>query len=188
MRSHLISGALLACLAVPATAPAQSLVDVARAEEARRKAVRAPAKVYTNDDLLRPDEVGSAPAPSPAPAAAGAAAGKAVDPAKPADTKPAAADEPKKDEKYWKNRMTVAREAADHDKVLLEALQSRVNALSADFVNTSDPAQRAVVEANRKTALGEMDRLTKDLEKQNKTLADTQEEARKANVPPGWLR
>jgi len=72
--------------------------------------------------------------------------------------------------------------------VLLEALQSRVNALSADFVNTSDPAQRALVEANRKTALGEMDRLTKDLEKQNKALADTQEEARKANVPPGWLR
>ena len=193
MRSHLISGALLACLIVPAAASAQSLVDVARAEEARRKAIRAPAKVYTNEDLLRPDEVGSTPAPSPAPAAPGAAAAKAADPAKPADAKPAAPDEakkdePKKDEKYWKNRITVAREAAEHDKVLIDALQSRVNALSADFVNTSDPAQRAVVEANRKTALGEMDRLTKDLEKQNKTLADTQDEARKANVPPGWLR
>ena len=190
MRNHLISGALLACLIVPAAASAQSLVDVARAEEARRKAIRAPAKVYTNEDLLRPDEVGSTPAPSPAPAAAAA---KAADPAKPADAKPAAPDEakkdePKKDEKYWKNRITVAREAAEHDKVLIDALQSRVNALSADFVNTSDPAQRAVVEANRKTALGEMDRLTKDLEKQTKTLADTQEEARKANVPPGWLR
>jgi hypothetical protein len=188
MRSHLISGALLACLAVPTAVPAQSLVDVARAEEARRKAVRAPAKVYTNDDLLRPEDAGSAPAPPAVPAAAGA---KATDPAKAEDAKPAttpASDEPKKDEKYWKNRMTVAREAAEHDKVLLDALQSRVNALSTDFVNTSDPAQRALVEANRKTALGEIDRLTKDLEKQNKTLADTQEEARKANVPPGWLR
>jgi hypothetical protein len=185
MRSHLISAALLACLAVPPVVQAQSLVDVARAEEARRKAVRAPAKVYTNDDLVRPEGVGSAPA---APAAPAAASAKPADPAKAEDAKPAAPDEPKKDEKYWKSRMTVAREAAEHDKVLLDALQSRVNALSADFVNTSDPAQRAVVETNRKTALGEMDRLTKDLEKQNKTLADTQEEARKAGVPPGWLR
>jgi hypothetical protein len=186
MRSHLISGALLACLALPTAVPAQSLVDVARAEEARRKAVRAPAKVYTNDDLLRAEDAGSAP--TPAPPAAAASGAKAADAAKAEDAKPAVADEPKKDEKYWKNRMTVAREAAEHDKVLLDALQSRVNALSADFENTSDPAQRAVVEANRKTALGEMDRLTKDLEKQNKTLTDTQEEARKANVPPGWLR
>ena len=52
--------------------------------------------------------------------------------------KPAAPDDPKKDEKYWKGRITAAREAADHDKVLLDALQSRVNALSTDFVNTSD--------------------------------------------------
>ena len=97
-------------------------------------------------------------------------------------------DVPKKDEKYWKDRMTVARDTATHDKVLLDALQSRVNALSADFVNTSDPAQRAVVEENRKTALNEMDRHTKDLAKQTKAVEALQEEARKAGVPPGWLR
>src|SRR5690349_17048933 len=107
MRSHLISGALLACLIVLAAVSAQSLVEVARAEEPRRKAIRAPAKVYTNEDLLRPDDVGSTPAPAPAPAAPGATAAKAADPAKPADAKPAPPDEakkdePKKDEKYWK--------------------------------------------------------------------------------------
>jgi RNA polymerase-binding transcription factor DksA len=84
--------------------------------------------------------------------------------------------------------MAVARETLAHDKVLLDALQSRVNALSTDFANTSDPAQRAVVETNRKTALNEIERLTQDVEKQNKAILDIQEEARKANVPPGWLR
>jgi hypothetical protein len=195
MRSRLISTALLACLSFPSLVAAQSIVDVARAEEARRKTVRTPTKVYTNEDLLRPDGTGPAPTASSPGATAPADSGKtdatkAATPPAPNEAKKddPKKDEPKKDETYWKNRMTVAREAAAHDKVLLDALQSRVNALSTDFVNTSDPAQRAVVETNRKTALGEMDRLTKDLEKQNKAMVDTQEEARKANVPPGWLR
>ena len=186
MRRQVILGGLLACLAVPSAVRAQSLTDVARAEEARRKAVRAPAKVYTNDDLLRPD--GTAAPPAPAPVAAASAAKPADAAAKADAAKPDSPDVPKKDEKYWKDRMTVARDTATHDKVLLDALQSRVNALSADFVNTSDPAQRAVVEENRKTALNEMDRLTKDLAKQTKAVEDIQEEARKAGVPPGWLR
>ena len=185
MRRHLILAGLLAGLAVPPALGAQSLTDVARAEEARRKAVRAPAKVYTNGDLLRPDE--PAPAPPAAPAQPAAAA-KPADATKADAAKPASPDDPKKDEKYWKDRITVARDTATHDKVLLDALQSRVNALSTDFVNTSDPAQRAVVEENRKTALNEMDRLTKDLAKQTKAVTDIQEEARKASVPPGWLR
>jgi hypothetical protein len=183
-RPYLILAGLLACLSWPSAAHTQSLTDVARAEEARRKAVKKPAKVYTNDDLARPGD-----ASPPPPSTAAAPPAKTADAAK-ADPKAAeaGASDPKKDEKYWHDRITVARETAAHDQVLLDALQSRVNALSTDFVNTSDPAQRALVEQNRKTALGEMDRLTKDLDKQKKAITDTQEEARKASVPPGWLR
>jgi hypothetical protein len=186
MRRYFIVAGLLASLGIPAAIPAQSLTDVARAEEARRKAIRKRGKVYTDGDLGRSAE---SPSPDPAtPAAAGAkpATTDKTDPAKAAP--PATASDPKKEEKYWKDHMAVARETLAHDKVLLDALQSRVNALSTDFVNTSDPAQRAVVETNRKTALNEIERLTRDVEKQNKAIADIQEEARKANVPPGWLR
>jgi len=189
MRSALIPAVLVALAIVPSV-HAQSLTDVARAEEARRKAVKAHAKVYTNDDLLRPDGSPAPPAAAPAAAAATPADAPKTDGAK-ADGKSAQATqtgEPKKDEKYWKDRITAPRNAAAQDKVLLDALQSRVNALSTDFVNTDDPAQRGLVESNRKTALNEMDRLTKDLAKQTKAEADIQEEARKANVPPGWLR
>ena len=183
---------LLACAAVSG---AQGLADVARAEEARRKTVRVPSKTYTNDDL-KGDNNGAtvaSPAPSTAtstPAATPAQAGKPAPPAaKPDAAKDAAnEEEPKKDEKYWRDRITAAQQAMARNKVLVDALQSRVNALNTDFVNTDDPAQRAVVEQNRKTALAEMDRVKKDIDTRTKEITAIQEEARKANVPAGWLR
>lgn len=171
-------------------AGAQSLADVARAEEARRKAVKQPAKVYTNDDLKRSGDDSTPPPPTPAattPAASPAPGGGAAAAAKP-DQAAGSANGAAKDEKYWKTRISSAREALAHDKVLVDALQSRVNALTTDFVNMADPAQRAVIDNNRKTALAEMDRLNKDIDNQTKAIADVQEEARKASVPPGWLR
>ena len=186
---------LLACAAVSG---AQGLAEVARAEEARRKTVRAPSRTYTNDDL-KGDNNGAtvaSPAPSTAapatstPAATPAQAGKPAPPAaKPDAAKDGAnEEEPKKDEKYWRDRITAAQQAMARNKVLVDALQSRVNALNTDFVNTDDPAQRAVVEQNRKTALAEMDRVKKDIDTRTKEITTIQEEARKANVPAGWLR
>lgn len=176
----LCSLGLIGLLAWRSVAGAQSLADIARTEEARRKTVKAPAKVYTNDDLKRAGD-SSAPPPAQAPATA--------TPNKPEAPKPdAAQEEPKKDEKFWRDRITAARDALTHDKVLADALQSRINALNTDFANTADPAQRALVEDNRKTAIAELARITKDIEKQTKDLTDIQEEARKAGAPPGWLR
>src|ERR1700681_4923023 len=48
----------------PVSAKGQSLADVARQEEARRKALRDPSKVLTNRDLLPPPVVGTQPAES----------------------------------------------------------------------------------------------------------------------------
>jgi hypothetical protein len=69
-----------------------------------------------------------------------------------------------------------------------EALQSRVNGLTADFTARDDPAQRAVVANDRQKALAELDRVKNDIVQQTKAIADIQEEARRAGVPPGWLR
>ena len=57
-----------------------------------------------------------------------------------------------------------------------------------DFVNRDDPAQRAVLASDRQKAIGELDRLKKQIEADKKAIADLEEEARRANVPPGWLR
>ena len=74
MRNPIRTFSLIAVLALtglwPAEARAQSLADVARKEEARRKTVKGEAKVYTNEDLVRRD--GAAPLPAAAAAPAGA--------------------------------------------------------------------------------------------------------------------
>jgi hypothetical protein len=65
--------------ALHAGAAAQSLADVAKAEEARRRAAGTRGvKVYTNDDLGGASATGAAPA---APATASGAASKIADPA-----------------------------------------------------------------------------------------------------------
>ena len=42
--------------------------------------------------------------------------------------------------------------------------------------------------SDRQKALTELDRVKKEIQQHTKALADLQEEARKAGVPPGWLR
>jgi hypothetical protein len=167
----------------------QSLGDVARREEARRKQVKAPSKVYTNEDLR-----GDGAAPAPAAPASQAASPNAAQPAtSPAGSQPkngdeAAADDPKKSEAYWKDRLAKARGDLERSKTFAEALQSRINALTTDFAARSDPAQRAQIGSDRQKALAELDRVKKEIDTNTKAIADIQEEGRKARVPAGWLR
>ena len=168
-------------LALQAGVFAQSLADVAKAEEARRKTVKARGKVYTNEDL------GGAPATSPAPAAAAptTTAKPADATAKPEQQTPV---DPTKTEKYWKDRVAAIQQSLSRNKVLLEALQSQVNGLNAEYMNTDDPGQRDLVRARVQRATSELQRVQQDTEKQTKAAADLQEEARKNGVPAGWVR
>ena len=68
-----------------------------------------------------------------------------------------------------------------------DAIQTRVNILSADLVN-NDLGQRPVIEQNRNRALAELARLQKSIADDRKAIADLEEEARRSGVPPGWLR
>jgi hypothetical protein len=52
----------------------------------------------------------------------------------------------------------------------------------------NDPAQRALIEQKRLAAIAEQDRVKGDITRQTKALADIEDEARRANVPAGWLR
>ena len=178
---------------------AQSLGDVARREAERRKTVKAPGKVYTNDVLK------AEPLPSASPAAPGtpAGAGSPAAPAPPAagsGTKPGAGAPPAgappagsapqaaTDEKGWRARVQASREALSRAQLFADALQSRVNGLSADFTARDDPAQRSAVAADRQKSLDELERVKKEIQTHTKALADIQEEGRRAGVPAGWLR
>jgi hypothetical protein len=191
-----IVAALLVML-VPAIAGAQSLAEVAKAEEARRKTVDKPGKVYTNGDL-RSDITIATPSPTtPAPAApaTGAATAPGAPPAagSPAASGAAPAKSPagasgQRDEAYWKGRITEARDAVNRSRMFLEALQSRINALTTEVINRDDPYQQSSLEEERRKNLAELDRVKKEIDDQTKAIAAIEDEARRAGVPPGWIR
>ena len=84
--------------------------------------------------------------------------------------------------RQWRERVKAERDALERAKMFADALQSRINALTTDFVNRDDPAQRNVIAADRDKALAEMDRVKKEIEQHTKAIADIQEEARRAGV------
>ena len=100
---------------------------------------------------------------------------------------PAMADTAKGD-KYWRDRMAGARDALSRSQAFADALQSQINALYTEFVNMDDPLQRSVIEQKRLAAIAEQDRVKADIVNQAKAIADIEDEARRANVPAGWLR
>ena len=93
-----------------------------------------------------------------------------------------------KDQAYWKNRMATAREELRRSEMFAEALQTRVNTLNKDFSSRDNPAQRSAIGADRTEALNELTRVKQDVERGKKQITDIEEEARKAGVPPGWVR
>jgi hypothetical protein len=186
---------VIAIVAAPWALCAQGLASVAKKEEERRKAVTS-GKVYKNGDLKT--DITSSPPPPPAgnaspqaPAATPPAAGAAT---ASASATPGAAQAPApraegvKDEAYWRTRMATARSALERSRIFADALQSRLNALTTDRTNRDDPAQRAQLELEHQRAMAELDRVKKEMAEQTKAIADIEEEARRASVPPGWLR
>jgi hypothetical protein len=184
----LAAAAVAIVLVVPAAASqTPPLGEVARKEQERRKETPAAGKVYTNKDLpqsaaapkadgAKPAEPSSAiptePGSEPRPAAA-----------TPADPSTGAADEAQ-----WKNRINAAREELRRSEMFAEALQTRGRSLSRDSMTRDDPAQRARLRQEHVDVNEEIARVKQEIERGRKQIADIEEEARKAGVPPGWLR
>jgi hypothetical protein len=159
-----------------------SLAEIARLEEARRRTLRGKSKVYSDKDLKRatPDQ-GTAGSPPPPPSPT------------PVPDAPAPAGVPsdssgKGTEESWKNRMKQAREDLRRNEVFSEALQTRVAALTNEFVASSDPLFRTKIGEDRQKAMAELDRVKNEIENGKKAIMDIEDEARKAGVPPGWIR
>lgn len=179
---------LVLVLSVPALAQVP-LAEVARKEAERRKAVDQPSKVYTNEDIKQSTKPLTVSARS---ASGGAEAPEAeaeagTTPADAAERKPAE-DQPGQNEAYWRGRMQQARDELSRAQMFSEALQSRINGLWADFTARDDPAQRSLLAQERQKALDEQSRVQGEVTKLTQQLSDLEEEARRAGVPPGWLR
>lgn len=173
------------------SAGAQSLGDLAKREAERRKDVKDEGKVLTNKDVPRVVQTApivSSPTAEPADADKSATATPADKTADgvPAETK--APVEAPKDQKYWADQQKLLQDQLGRDEIFLQALQTRVNALTTDFINRDDPAQRNVIAGERQKALEEITRLQAAIAADKKAVADFEDEAHRAAVPPGWLR
>jgi hypothetical protein len=155
-------------------APSLSLGDLARREAIRRQMVP-----KSEHSLIQDDLPAGAIGPVQVPVTTGQPDEKG---------KAGAADDKTGDEKFWRDRMTQARQALDRDRMLVDAMQTRISSLTTDFVNRDDPAQRSVIEQNRNKSLAELDRLKKQVTADEQAITDIQTEARQKGVPPGWIR
>ncbi len=187
-KSFVLLSALIVILGATSVR-AQSLADVAKQEEARRKAIKTPSKVYTDADLKKLTPAApAAPVPTqPAPTPAATPENKEAQPGDAQANKPEE-EAPEKTEAFWRTRITEARNRLARTKLLADAMQTRINSLTNDWVARDDPAQRAVLANQRIEALGELQRLTDEIVAQTKAIADIEEEARQAGIPPGWIR
>ncbi|MFA5909982.1 MAG: hypothetical protein WC815_14475 [Vicinamibacterales bacterium] len=165
-----ITFSCILAMAVAIPAFAQSLVDVARQEEARRASVRVPSKVFTNSSL--------SPAPGPAPVAprdtaplpmAAASATPANSSAAAPAAKPAAE---LLNEKEWRTRAASLRARVAMATKELAALAGASHA---------DPREQALLDRLRKSRQAALTQAEEALQ-----LFEVQADATK--VPKAWLQ
>lgn len=189
---RLIALAIALVVALPAAALAQasstvSLAEVARREEARRKTTKKSTRVITNANLGAPED-SAAVAPPPSTAKPAATSGNSTPPTIPGGKAEPIQAGDKKDQAYWQGRISAARVELGRTQMFAESLQTRINSLRTDFVNRDNRVEREKIQQDLNAALAELERLKKEIEKQTKGITAIEEEARRANVPSGWLR
>lgn len=158
----------------------------AMAAKGKEPAADAKPKKYTNEDLKD-----LKPMPAMAPAS--------VEPAKPQPTSTAGAEldakvaSAKKDEPYWKDRMRVledrmAADTAAHvsASTRLRDYERQVNA-TREYLNGIAYVDRTL-QQQMLFAKDEVSRLDAVLAADKIAITSLEEEARRASVPPGWLR
>ena len=169
--------ALFIVLAWSCSAAAQSAPASDKPADAANKPTDAPAnpapkKVYTNDDLhgmQRGDVsvVGNS---------------KAERPGRDSSTG-------KKDEQYWHNRAQRIRDQiADVDRQIADYMKAEQGAANVGVSSSTPPPPGAYTLGARSRSTAQIQRLQNRKAALEQQMDQLQEEARRAGVPPGWLR
>jgi hypothetical protein len=173
--------AVVAALLAWMAAPPATIGEAAAREALRRELTGKATRLYTNVDL--PPVVEEIADPRPAPVGSGTPGSASV-----AASAPPAAPAEIRDEAWWQNRVTALRTSTERHVLLADAMQTRINSLTADVVSRDDPFQRAELRLQLQQALSEFDRLQVLVIEGRRSLEDVLAEARRAGVPPGWVR
>lgn len=95
---------------------------------------------------------------------------------------------PQKDETWWGARVQQLTEAIARTDTALESISVELAGLERDIAARDDPAQRSQLVTRRAALLDERQKRQRERRAQDASLEALLEEARKAGVPPGWLR
>ena len=180
MRSTL--GALILGLSLPSLALGQSMAEAARKEAERReknKKAGIKAKSYSDQDLPS----SSQPAPSPDPGAAAPAATAEVSPA----SSEGVVDESEQRrvaEANWRRRLAQLTVRRDEAKAAYDELSKLSMVEGEMFV---DEQNRPVI-VNLDDLRAKLAKAKAAWDAAEKAIENLHEEARRASVPPGWLR
>ena len=180
---RLIAAAVVAVLAASPLA-AQSLADAARREKERREKAHKsaqPAKSYSEADLKAPKGV----TPNPADEMGGYTASSGA-------AEMEGGGEARNDEAGWRERAEAQRKAVGEAAAGLRDLEANLERVRLDrepaAANIMDPQREQKRQAEIFRLQDEIGKARAALEKARQEQAAFEEEARRAGIPPGWLR
>ena len=150
--------------------PPKSLAAAAEREAIRRQTVGPSVGSYSNDNL----EVDRDPAVVPAVAVA--VARTTTETAEP------------RDESWWRVRVATIRRTIARDEEEVVSLELEIRRLDGQAISRDDPAQQASLRTQANDARSELEKRRADLQSTRRELAKLLEEARRLDIPPGWLR
>ncbi len=180
-------GILLACFLFSGAVPLSGEVDLIamkKKEDERRKQI-AKSRIVVNDSNVNSISTGNkkygfvqmeSDEPPPEEGEAAAPTGTS-----------SKADETKQPS-YWKDQQTELEERIARLKGEMEAGQSELNKLWSDFYIRNIPAEQQAIREQISNLTAQIEQKKVFVSEAESQLEDLLERARKAGVPPGWLR
>jgi len=160
-----------------------SLADIVRRqkEERAREGKKKSLGVIDNESLRKgPPGTASRPTPRAGPSPTASPASAAI---------PEVRDDSGRTESDWRATMTAARNRLSAAEARIQKLDAETHRLENDFYAWSDGNYRErVIKPAWDQARAELERARQEAEDARKAITDLEEDARRSNTPPGWLR
>jgi len=188
-----IAAILISFLVATASAAyAQSLGDLAKKEKERREAVKANAKVITNDQTtnyrggsVTTGTMPMGPSQQESPKEESAATEASSESAKAASDEPV--DFQGRPESYWRKTMADARQNIKDLENEANVLILKLSDLQTQFYREDDGFRQQSIQKDIQKTLYEQDLNKTNLSKAKEALDDLEKEGRKSGALPGWL-
>jgi hypothetical protein len=156
----------------------ESLAEIARKEKERRERQKTGSvKEFTNSDLKVHEEEGEeTPEPSSTSSSASSSSGAG------------SAGSSDSNEETWRARAGAARAAVAAAKKRLSALEEEYAQIGTKRLGSTDTMEILALQEKERQLQEDIEKAREDVTTQEERLQELEDEARKQQIPPGWLR